>query len=152
MIEVRPSTVDDAYALDLREGDEKEIAALGLGKIEAIERSLARSIEADTYLVDGAVAAVMGVALASFVGGTACPWMLTGRPVDRARKTFLRLTRERTAQLLARYGYLENWAHADYVEALRWARWLGFHTAAPAPYGPFDAPFVKLWMGERNAV
>ncbi len=157
VIEIVPATMTHAALIRLRDGDARELEALGVEKMEAIEASLARSIEADTYLLanehgEREVAAVMGVAMTSFVGGIAVPWLLTGPPVNRVKKDFLRLTRERIGRMKARYGYLENHVHADYAEALRWLRWLGFETAPAAAFGPKGAPFVRIWMGEPHAV
>ncbi len=74
--------MDHASAIKLRPGDAAEIAALGLGKMQAFEASLARSVWADAYLVvdetgRGEVGAIMGLAETSLLGG-ASPWLMTG--------------------------------------------------------------------------
>lgn len=79
-IAIVPATPEHAELLALREGDARELQALGLTKNEAIRVSLAHSIEAETYLVDGEVAAIMGVATSSLLGGERTAWLLTGRP------------------------------------------------------------------------
>jgi hypothetical protein len=95
-IEIVPATLAHAEAIELRPGDRREIEALGLTPREGLVRCLARSVWADTYLADGEVAALTGLVLHPVVGGVAMPWLLTGRPVERHRKAFLRLTRART--------------------------------------------------------
>jgi hypothetical protein len=148
-ITVVPATLAHAEAIDLRPGDAREIEALGLTPHEALARSLARSIWANAYLVDGEVAAVMGVTLSNLVGGVAMPWLLTGRPVDRHRKAFLRLTRDRVGQMLAEHGMLVAQVHAQYREALRWLRWLGFELAPARPLGARGALFHQASLRIR---
>lgn len=146
MITITAATPTHAERMDLRDGDRREIEAFGLSPREGILRSLARSVWADAYLVDGEVAALVGLALQPLVGGVAMPWLLTGRPVDRYRKAFLRLTRARTRRMLAEHGTLVAEVHADYREAVRWLAWLGFTLAPPRPLGPLGAPFHQATM------
>jgi hypothetical protein len=146
VIEIVPATPAHTEAIELRDGDRREIEAFGLSPREGILRSLARSIWADAYLIDNEVAALVGLAVQPLVGGTATPWLLTGRPVDRHRKTFLRLTRARTRQMLAEHGTLVAEVHADYREAVRWLAWLGFTLAQPRPLGPLGASFHQATM------
>ena len=141
MIEIVPATPAHVRAIDLRDGDRREIEALGLSPREGLARSLARSIWADAYLAGGEVAALVGLALQPLVGGVAMPWLLTGRPVDRHRKAFLRLTRARTHEMLAEHGTLVAEVHAEYREAVRWLAWLGFTLAPPRPLGQRRALF-----------
>jgi hypothetical protein len=146
-IEVVTANLAHAEAIDLRPGDAREIEALGLSPREGIARSLARSIRSDAYIADGEVAALAGVALQPLVGGMAMPWLLTGRPVDRHRRAFLRLTRARTQAMLAEHGRLLAQVHAEYREALRWLAWLGFSIAPPRPFGPRGALFHQAVLG-----
>jgi len=147
VIEVLPATLDHARAIRLRPGDAREIAALGIEPLEALRISLDRSIESHTYLVDGEVAAIQGCGLTALVGGEATPWFLTGEPVERVKKEFLRRSRARVIEMHARFGRLSNYVHAEYVEAIRLMRWLGFQIGSPVPVGPFRAPFVKVTYG-----
>src|SRR5689334_11424866 len=133
VIDVVPATLAHAAAIDLRDGDRREIEALGLEPRDGIARSLACSLWADAYIADGAVAALTGVALQPLLGGMAIAWLLTGRPVDRHRKAFLRLTRARAAAMLAEHGTLTAHVHAEYREAVRWLGWLGFDIAPARP-------------------
>ena len=74
MITVVPATLDHARAIDLRHGDACEIAALDLDPVTAIERGLARALWADAYLVDGEVAAIVGVSFETLLGDLTA-WM-----------------------------------------------------------------------------
>ena len=80
------------------------------------------------------------------LGGTAMPWLLTGRPVDRHRKAFLQLTQARTHQLLAEHGVLVAQVHAEYREAIRWLDWLGFVLAPARPLGARGALFHRATL------
>ena len=146
---VVPATLAHADALSLRPGDAREIEAFGLTPREALARSLARSIWADAYLVDGEVAALMGMTLSTLLGGVAMPWLLTGHAVDRHRKAFLRLTRARIGQMLAEHGTLVAEVHAEYREALRWLAWLGFELGPGRPLGRCGAPFHQAILRVR---
>lgn len=143
MISVVPATLAHAKAIHLRDGDRREIEAFGLSPHEGLARSLARSVWADAYLAGGEVAALVGLALQPLLGGVAMPWLLTGRPVDRHRKAFLRLTQDRTRQMLAEHGTLVAEVHAEYREAVRWLVWLGFTLAPPRPLGLQGALFHR---------
>jgi hypothetical protein len=145
-IEVVPATLAHVEAMNLRDGDRREIEALGVTPHDGLMRSLARSVWADAYLAGGEVAALVGLAVQPLVGGVAMPWLLTGRPVDRHRKAFLRLTRARTREMLAEHGLLVAEVHAEYREAVRWLGWLGFTLAPPRPLGPLGAPFQQATM------
>jgi len=146
MIVVVPATLAHAEAIDLRPADTCEIQALGLSAREGLARSLARSVWAEAYLADGEVAALMGLVLQPVIGGVAMPWLVTGRPVDRHRKAFLRLTRARTRALAAEHGTLVAEVHADYRAAMRWLAWLGFEIGPARPFGRLGAPFHRATL------
>jgi hypothetical protein len=151
MITIVPATLEHARMIELRPGDAREIAAHGVSKEEGLRRSLERAVWADAYLADGEVAAILGCGLSCLLGGHATPWLITGRPVDRHKKDFLRLTRARLADLRRVHPVMMNWIHAPYAEALRWARWLGFTVEPPVPLGPFGEPFCRIVMkGEAD--
>lgn len=86
---------------------------------------------AETYLVGGAPAAIVGLGRSSLVGGYGVPWLLTGPACERHRKTFLRESRRQVARMLEEAAPLVNFVHADYRRALRWMGWLGFAIEAP---------------------
>lgn len=146
MIEIVPATMAHAEAIELRPGDAREIAALGVGKSQAFAATLSRSLWADAYLVDGEVAALMGLILSSLIGGIAMPWLMTGAPVEHHRREFMQLTRTRTQEMLAEYGMLVCNVHAEYARSIRWLRWLGFEIAAARPIGPLGASFHEATL------
>jgi hypothetical protein len=130
VVEIVPATPDHARALVLREGDALEVAALGLSPQQALQQSLARSMWAEAYLVDGPqgheVAAIVGLCRASLLAGPGVPWLLTGPACERHAKTFLRESRRQLARMRGSCLPLVNFVHADYRRAIRWLEWLGF--------------------------
>jgi hypothetical protein len=135
-----------AEAIDLRPGDVAEIEALGLAPRQGLRLSLDRALWADAYLAEGEVAAIVGVGLPSMLGRVATPWLLTGRPVDRHRKAFLRLTRARIELMRREWELLLNYVHADYAQSIRWLVWLGFEIAPARPFGPRGALFHQATL------
>ncbi len=97
-IEIVPATLCHAHGLRLREGDALEVAAFGLTKEQAIAQSMARSLWAETYLIDGEPAAIVGLGLSSFVGGHGVPWLLTGPACERCKRRFMGESRRQVAR------------------------------------------------------
>ncbi len=137
-----PATHEHARCLVLREGDALEVAALGLTPLQALRQSIERALWAEAYLVDGEVAAIVGLGLGSLLGGPGVPWLLTGPACERHRKTFLVESRLQLARMRARVLPLVNFVHADYGRAQRWLSWLGF-TLEP-PVLVCGAPFRRF--------
>lgn len=144
------ATMAHVEQIDLRAADAREIAAHGLSKEEGLSFSLARALWASAYLVDGEVAAILGCGTPSLLGGYATPWLITGKPVERVRKSFARLAREKIAELRERYPLMINYVHADYADSLKFMAWLGFTIDPPQPWGPLAARFCRIHMGESD--
>jgi len=128
----------------------REIAALGFTQEEGLSISLARALWADAYLIDGEVAALLGFSQSSILGGVGQPWLITGLPIDRHRKSFMKIAGARIVEMRARHGVLANWVHAEYREALAMMRWLGFSVGAPQPYGRLGRLFCLVTMGDAK--
>jgi hypothetical protein len=147
MITIVPATKEHGRAIDLRDADAREIVALGLTPEKGIAISLARALWADAYLCNGEVAALLGCGVSSCLGGHAIPWLVTGKPVERVRKSFARLARQRIGEMRARYPFMANHVHAEYRQSLRFMAWLGFTIDPPRPFGPAGALFCRIHMG-----
>ncbi|MCX7366708.1 MAG: hypothetical protein NTV97_33515 [Alphaproteobacteria bacterium] len=147
-VEIGPAPLAHGAAIELRAGDAMEVAALGATKDEAFRTSLARSLWAETYLVDGVPAAMVGLGLSAFVGGHGVPWLLTSPLCERHKKRFLVESRRQVARMLAEVSPLMNVVHADYGRAVRWLAWLGFTLDAPIEIN--GAPFRRFSM-ERSS-
>lgn len=139
--------MEHAAAIDLRPADLCEIEAHGVTRDEGLRLSLERAIWADAYLVDGEVAAILGCGRSSLLGGHATPWLITGTPVERVRKSFAKLARARIVEMRQTYPVMVNYVHADYAESLRFMSWLGFEIDEPQPLGPRGALFCRIHMG-----
>ena len=142
MIEIVPARAEHAARLVLRAGDAAEVAAYGLTKEQAIADSLARSLWAETYLIDGEVAAIAGLGLSSLLGGHGVPWLLTGPACERHKRRFVLESRRQVARMLGEAAPLINYVHADYARAVRWLEWLGFTLDAPVAIE--GAPFRRF--------
>lgn len=142
-LRIVPATLAHVDALAVRPADAAEIRALGFTVREGLRLSLERAIRADAYVIGDEVAAIGGIGLPSMLGRTATPWLVTGRPVDRHRRTFLRQTRARVALMRREWDLLVNHVHADYAQAIRWLAWLGFEIEPARPFGPLGAPFHR---------
>jgi hypothetical protein len=144
MIEIVPATMDHAARLVLRAGDAAEVAALGVTQEQALHASLARAVWAETYLVDGEVAAMVGLGVSSLVGGHGVPWLLTAPACERHKKRFLIESHRQVRRMLGQVSPLINYVHADYARAVRWLGWLGFTLEAPRPIN--GAPFRRFFL------
>jgi hypothetical protein len=147
-IEIVPAARAHADAIELRPGDARELAALGIADVPAkLSEGIERSIWSQAYLIDGEVAALVGLAAASLLGSSeGIPWLITGKPVDRHKKLFLRETRAGVERMKAAYPVLRNIVHAEYHQTIRWLRWLGFEVFDPQPTGSLQQPFcVFQW-------
>jgi GNAT superfamily N-acetyltransferase len=148
-IEIVPATAAHAtrMAPNLRAEDAAEAVALGLDATEALIASIAHAEWAETYLVDGEPAAIVGLGTQSLLFGPGRPWMLTTPLVEQHRRRFLQESRRQLARMRATYATLENYVHADAHRAIRWLEWLGFIVEPPAPYGARGRPFRHFHMG-----
>ena len=138
---VIPTTLAHARAIDLRDEDSAELAALDSTAENAVRIGLARGLWTETYIIGGEVAAIAGLVPQHLLSNVGCPWLITGQPVERHKRLFLRETAKRLADMRTRFPVLINYIDARYERSLRWARWLGFEIGAAVPYGPHGAPF-----------
>lgn len=145
---IRPTETGDAETLfaNLRASDRDECAAYGGDTLEMIRSSVARSVLCWTGIVDGELAAIIGVTRLTDTVGV--PWMLGTPVLDRHARVLVRRTPEYIARMLAAFPYLLNYVHAKNTTSVRWLRRLGFTLSAPEPFGPFSEPFHRF---ERHA-
>ncbi len=145
-IEIVPSTMAHARAIRLRAGDLMEIDAMGETQESAFEKTLGASLWAETYLIEGEPAVMRGVIPRSLLGGVANAWLMSGRPVERHRKSFMTLTREGVERMRHDWRELVSFVHADYRRSIAWLGWLGFALEPAAPLGPKGALFHKATL------
>lgn len=134
-------------ATDMREADVREVEAMGFTPYGALVRSITLSGgECWTILMDGDVAAIGGVASFGLLQRAGVPWVLTGKIVDRKRKTFFKVTTQAVEVIRKRYAYLTNVVDSRYTTAIRWLERLGFEVEAANAVMIGDVPFYRLTM------
>lgn len=118
----------------------------GMEPAAALELSLSASLEAWSYLPDGAGAPVfmMGVETAGCLTRSAMPWMLAGGGVTACPRAILRVARWGLGRAFAVSGAerLEQYIPAWYRTGLTFALRLGFGLAPTALRGRSGGP---LW-------
>lgn len=146
---IRPTIPADVDALiaNLRPSDYAECLAYGKPDIAAgIVASVNRSLMCWTGLVDGEVAAIIGVSPLSVLGGVGSPWMLGTPVLDRHARILVRKTPDYIDRMLAAFPHLINFVHAKNTTSVRWLRRLGFTLHAAQPHGPLGEPFHLFEM------
>ncbi len=142
----------------MRAQDRDEVwAAAAVGPLEGLEISLAGSLQAWTWLVEGRPVCMFGVGCQSLLGGTGIPWLLSSDLVGRHWMPMLRFYRPFLAEMSALFPVLTNWVDARYRKAIRWLAWMGFELFPAAPHGPFGLPHHRIelrrdrWEREQAA-
>lgn len=128
-IRVRRASADDARALAprLREADRVEVLAAGVQPLDALLGGLERATWAYSIVVDGEVAAILGVApMGALLGDSGIPWLLGS---DLALRHWRRLCKSGPfwiERMHESYAHLVNMVHARNVLAIKWLRYAGF--------------------------
>lgn len=146
---IRPTEPGDAAQLiaNLRPADLAECQAYGRPDISAgIESSVRRSALCWTGLIDGELAAILGVAPLNMLTGMGSPWMLGTPVLDRHQRVLIKQTPEYIARMLKAFPHLVNFVHAKNATSVRWLRRLGFTLHAAQPFGPMGEPFHLFEM------
>ena len=135
---IRPTQAGDTDILfeNLRAADLAECRAYGRENIrESIRGSAARSVLCWTAFIDGEMAAILGCAPISLLGGVGSPWMLGTPVLDRRSRVLVRQTPEYIAAMLRAFPHLVNFVHRENTTSVRWLRRLGFTLHPAVPYG-----------------
>lgn len=146
---IRPTEPGDAVRLftNLRASDLAECRAYGHPDTAAsIASCVNRSVLCWTGLVDGELAAIIGVAPVSILTGVGSPWMLGTPVLDRHQRVLVRMTPEYISRMLKAFPHLVNYVHAKNTTSVRWLRRLGFTLHEAVPYGPLGEPFHPFEM------
>lgn len=152
------------YAHLLRDADRAEIEATfgaGLTVEYVLQQGIDASLECFSVRLGGELACLWGVSmLRQNVEGfpvnynpyaeAACGWLLTTAAVERHKKTFWLACAAVIPPLLDKYPVLVNWIDVRHVQALRWARRLGFHVEPPAPHGVAGLPFHRFELKKES--
>jgi hypothetical protein len=144
VLTLSPATPEHAEQLELRAADLAECVAAGYrtGR-EALLESLRESTAAWAIFFDGRLAGLMGLDPRGWPKGTALVWLLTGRVVDEAWRSFARASRFIVAEMLELHRRLVCLVDPRYTRALRWLEWLGFVVGEEFPHPASGLP-VRL--------
>lgn len=152
--EIVPAEVEHVYALAaiLRPRDAAELAAGGHSAKKSLYRGFRNSILCRTAFVGDDIAAMWGVCVnfragASPLGDLGVPWLLTSAAVERVPVSFVKVARAELALMRANRRRLESFVAADYTQAVKLLRILGFTIEKPAPIGVNGAMFSRFHIG-----
>lgn len=141
---IQQATMADAHAVAQRmsPADAAEVWASGRRTpLQAAQESVALSMWAKTWLLEGVPGCIYGIASASMIGDSALVWMLSTDLVRRYKTAFLRHYRGEIDQMLEIYPLIYTMVDARHTVCLRWLRWTGFEVKDAVPFGPDQMPF-----------
>lgn len=119
----------------IRDGDRAEIESFGFSCAKGLWRSYKNGMFNQTALIEGKVVAVWGCG-GSYLGETGQPWLMTSYEVYRISPLrFARIYQREVYKMLEMFPYLVNFVAADYPEAIRLLRIVGFEIGAPEKVG-----------------
>lgn len=147
VIRIEDATVEHAVALapHLRQADVDEVVVGGETPLGALTQSTTMSEVAYAVFFDDELACMVGVVPLVHGEGTIYrPWLLTGKAVDKHKRTFVCLSRWVMAHLLECYPELNQVVDARYSAALRWASAIGFDLGDSIPFGPEGMEHVRI--------
>lgn len=133
-IEIIPATPAHirTIARRMRQADRDEVFAVSrLTPGQALCKSLRKSSQAWTAMINGRPEIMFGVGDLNILAGVGAPWLLGTEAVEEHYVAFLRGSVEWRNQLLRRYETLRNFVDARNRASIRWLRWLGFKLFDP---------------------
>lgn len=145
---VRESRLTDVEALSgsLREADIQEIRAVGFKSgARALEYSFKVSVAAYTLEYEGVPVAMFGVVPEkTYLGRTACVWMLGSAGIGKIKKSFVKLSVSVIGNFLSIYPVLFNFVDFRYKKTIKWMGNMGAKFEEPLPRGINGEQFVKF--------
>jgi hypothetical protein len=151
---IEPTEVGHIYQLaeTLREQDRLEILNLGFGVKKALWRAYRNSIMCKTALVADKVAAIWGLGIGLRAGVSplsdlGVPWLHTSVAIESVPFSFVRVAKVELAAMLKLRPRLESFVAADYAQAIKFLRILGFAVEKPEVVGLGGALYCRFHMG-----
>ena len=151
---IEPTEVGHIYQLadTLRDQDRLEILNLGFGVKKALWRAYRNSIMCKTALVADKVAAIWGLGIGLRAGVSplsdlGVPWLHTSAAIESVPFSFVRAAKAELAAMLKLRPRLESFVAADYAQAIKFLRILGFAVEKPEPVGLNGAQYCRFHMG-----
>jgi len=149
-----PAEIGHVYALaaTLRPRDAKEIADVGVSAKKALYRAFRNSVMCKTAFLGDDIAAMWGLCVGlrpgvSPLSDLGVPWLHTSAAVERLPVSFVKAAKAELALMRANRRRLESFVAADYPQAVRLLRVLGFTVEQPVPIGVGGAPFCRFHIG-----
>jgi hypothetical protein len=149
-----PCTVGHIYELaeTLRDKDRTEILNLGFGVKKALWRAYRNSIMCRTALVDAKVAAIWGLAIGlrhgvSPLSDLGVPWLHTSAAIEAVPVSFIKVAKTELAAMRALRPKLESYVAADYAQAVKFLKIIGFTVDKAEPVGLGGAPYCRFHLG-----
>lgn len=151
---IEPTEIGHIYKLaeTLRDQDRSEILNLGFGVKKALWRAYRNSIMCKTALVADKVAAVWGLGIGLRAGVSplsdlGVPWLHTSAAIESVPVSFVRVAKAELAAMLKLRPRLESFVAADYAQAIKFLRILGFAVEKPEAVGLDGALYCRFHMG-----
>lgn len=120
-------------ANNMRATDLQEIGCLSSREPRlTLQMSADMSSRVETCLIDGAVAAVWGIAPWESYG---VPWMLGTPLINDHPKTLIEESKHQLQLMLSEYDHLRQWVDVRNEASVRWLKRLGFTFHDAIPYG-----------------
>lgn len=136
------------FAKITRQADINEFyAASRSTPTEAMRDGLRVSSFAWSAFINNEPVAMFGVAPLSTLSGVGVPWLVSTRNIDKYKKEFLRPCKRYVDLMLSVFPELENYVAADNVRAISWLKYLGFSFDEAIPYGIYQQPFNRFYLG-----
>ena len=149
-----PCQVEHVYELvrTLRDKDRAEIENLGYTVKRALYRAYRNSIMCKTALIRGEVAAIWGLGVGLQAGVSplsdmGAPWLHTSKLIEEIPVSFVRVAKAELRQMMRQKKKLESLVWADYKEAVKLLKILGFTVDKPEPVGLNGVLYSRFHMG-----
>lgn len=152
MFKTVPATKDRLLeiAVDVREADRKEVfRTTGLSVTESLYDSVEASKEAFIVLYNDKSLCIFGVIVPNHLSNIAHPWFITTNKIENHKKEFLKKSKEFVEVLLDDYDTLFNYVDAEYEDAVKWLKWIGFTILPSVPYGAKGDLFHPFIMRKK---
>jgi hypothetical protein len=123
-------------AANLRPADATEILGSGNSIKRSLWRAYRNSVLCKTAIIDGEVAAIWGLCVGmrpgvSLLSDLGVPWLHTSAAVEKLPLSFVKVAKAELAAMLTLRPRLENHVAADYAQAVKFLRLIGFTVEAP---------------------
>lgn len=136
----------------IRKNDRAEVEACGMSVSKMLWRGFRNSVMCRTALIDGQVAAIWGLCVGlrndiSPLSDLGSPWLLTAPIVETLPITFAKVAKFEMKKMLALCPKLESYVAADYKQAVRLVRMIGFLIDEAMPIGVNGAMLSRFHIG-----